>query len=291
MKQKSFILAFLLCSCIVYSQVNYPLITPDKIWSIVDQDPHGGATITTAYKFENDTIFNGESYYLVYECYLDSTLSNWSIYQNCFIREDTLGNVYKLVNNVELMIYGFSLEVGDSVFTGRQIAGQDVYAEVDTVDYVLINGDLRKRIVFDAYFYEIWIEGIVSLTHILFPFSRLTTFYFDLLCVNDSGNIIYQNAQFEDCYVYIVGITERDNHILKVKISPNPLKDQSIVEIEDPDPGKRQIHLVNSLGKIMRTITFYGNKCMVKKDGLSPGLYLVKLTSSNSYHCTRLIVE
>ena len=291
MKRIISISAILILTISSYSQSSYPLISPDKFWSIIDQDPHGGATTTTAYKFENDTVINGKEYLKVYECYFDSTFSIWAIYQNCFIREDSTGNVFRLLNNDSLQIYDFNLQVGDSTFTGVQIAGQDIYATVDTVDSILVNGNYRKRIVFDPYFQETWVEGIGSLTHILYPFSRLSTSHFDLSCVKESGITIYQNSLFEDCYIYVVGINDRFTKSGTLKITPNPIKDQAIIEIKNSNKSNFLLQVINTSGKIVRSYTFHGNKYVFLRDGLASGLYIVKITSDCSNHYAKLIVE
>ena len=279
MKKLFIIFAFLLYGSFGHPQVNFPLIVSDRTWSIVEHDPHGGATTTTAYKFENDTIINGKSYYLVYECYLDSTLTIWSLFQNCFVREDSLGNFYKLVNATEEQLYDFSLEVGDSIFTGYQIAGHDVYARVDTVDFIMINQEFRKRIVFDPYFQETWIEGIGSLTHILFPFSSgLSTLSFELLCVSDSGNIIYQNGEYQDCYVYIVGDNELTKVITKVKIYPNPASTHITIE----SSPSSQLSILNLNGQELMKQTSTEPKTVIEISSLPNGVYFVRVTGDKA---------
>jgi hypothetical protein len=292
MKAQFVLFSFLLSVSISYSQSNYPLIEAGKVWSVANFDPNNGPTTTTSYKFENDTLINGKNYYLTYDCYLDSTLSNWGIYDNIFVREDSLGNVYRLINNTEQLLYNFNMEVGDSIFTGYQIGFQDVYASVDSVDSVLINGNLRKRIIFDSYFNEIWIEGIGSLTHILYPFSKsMSTLWYDLLCVILGGSTVYQNSQFEDCYLYVVGNYDKDNIKLHIKIIPNPLHDRSVVNFLNSSNEIWQMEIVNVTGEIKRSQTITGNQIEIVRHELPPGMYLLRLTSEKDSYIEKLIVE
>jgi len=291
MKQISVILTFLLISSSIKSQVNFPLVAPFKIFSVVE-NCDGGRSITTAYKFENDTIINGKSYNMIYKCHLDSTLSNWILWNHNFIREDSLGGVFKLSYNTEKQLYTFNLEVGDSVFAEVQLGGHDIYAFVDTVDSILINGDYRKRIVFEEWFRETWIEGIGSIQSTIEPFAnRHHTCTDDLLCVDDNGILIYQNQEWNDCYIFYAGIIERNKQSSFIKTVPNPITDESVVEIDGPGHGQHQLQLFNSSGKLLRTDIFNGKKYIMKKEGLPSGLYLLKMTTGNSFHYGRIVIE
>jgi len=286
-----FIITFLCFPFFITAQVSFPVVDTGKIWSIVEGNYHDGLT-TTAYKFENDTTLNGLLYYQVYECYLDSTLLHWNLTYGFFVREDSLGNVYNYDSSGDFLLYTFNLEPGDSIFTGYQIGGHDYYAFVDTVDSVLINGDLRKRIVFGGWLQETWLEGIGSIHHILYPFSQLyTNEWLNLLCVHEDGILIYQNEEWNDCYVYVVGIANINQINKNIKISPNPVTDQSKVEMPCLGIQQNRLQIINVEGEIVRTVYFTGPVCRISKEGLPAGIYFLSVVSERNIFSSKFLIQ
>jgi hypothetical protein len=292
MKPTLLLLDLVLPGTFSYSQVNYPLVAPSKSWSILNEDPNSDQTTTTAYKFEGDTIIAGRHYYNTFQSYMDSSFANWMQEEGLFIREEQNGDVYRLINTAEMKIYDFGQGAADSAYTGITIAGQDLYATVSTADSVLIEGTLRKRIIFDSSFNEFWIEGIGSSTHVLYPFGNITsTLLTSLLCVKDSNVVIYQDLRFQSCYIYIVGIDHSVNRENLFQIFPNPMDQKSRIQIRPVVNVTAGLQIINCLGQIVRTITFTGDKFVIERDGLDPGLYTVQLTTSAGSWVKRLIIE
>ena len=294
MKKSVFVLALFSVFSFARSQSVLPLLEPGKVWSIASFLPHGGGATTSYYKFEGDTLVNGHHYYKTYVCNFDSTLSNWKIDTwYGLLREDPAGRVYTPEADSEFLLYDFSLLPGDSIFTGFQICSNDCYAYVNYVDSVMVSGTYRKRIVFSSVLdTRPWIEGIGSLSHVLDPYNRQSgTGWNDLLCVNYQGNLLYQNPLFESCYYLLMGTPSAESEKTPVTVNPNPVHQTALISIQNAENEYWLLEVFNAAGTVVRRFPIIGSQFLFNRDGLTPGLYLMKLTSNQRSFVVKLLVE
>jgi len=79
--------------------------------------------------------------------------------------------------------------------------------------------------------------------------------------------------------------------VILCKVYPNPFSDHAIVEIDsDVADGNGVIQLFDMSGKKIRDSRFSGNRTVIEKGDLSPGIYLYEVTFENRSIATGRIV-
>jgi hypothetical protein len=286
MKNVSLLIGLVFLTAVLSAQDYVPLIDTNRVWSHYTYFPHGGFGAFTHYKIGNDTIIDGEIYHRVLDAIFPD-FDNWR-YRNYTLRETANGEVFRRGPGAEKLIYDFSLNEGDSFYTGGSMGGQPLYAEVVTVDSILINGSYRKRIIFDDWFDENWIEGIGSSVSPFFPFDNIyTTILNFLVCVHEYGSLVYENPDsWYSCS--IVGVCQTEM-LSGFKLYPNPARDQVILELTDGMNEQFEIKMFDSRGVEIRNDRFNGSRYILSGDGLPHGLYFV-VVYSNDQSFTRKVL-
>ena len=290
MKRFDILFCFLLLTSLAAGQNQYPFLAPHRIWSVLEETSCSSGT--SSYKCPGDTIINGNSYRKVVSCYCDSSLTNWYP-ESYYVRETATGEVFKYESGSEHRIYTFNLVAGDSVFTGYQIGGIDAYAQVDIVDSILINNSFRKRIIFDPWFNEVWIEGIGSLSMPFSPFinSFFSGLQFSLLCVCDSANVTYQKPGWNTCYYVFTGMDNARESLSMVTVYPNPLTSATRITINHPEQASSRIDLYNQEMKMVFSDQFSGHEYTLGKTTLSPGIYFLVITVNERPFYKKVVIK
>ena len=271
----------------VKAQTYYPFVTENKIWSVLEGDMGGGHT--TWFKFLGDTLINGKIYKQTYYSN-DSLMQYWSKYF-CYIREDS-EKVYRLQNNVENLIYDFSLSKGDSINTNYQLGGQPVFVKVDTVDYVLINGSSRKRINFRNFINEVWIEGIGSSWTPFDPFINYFIYDigFSLVCVIDKDTLIYHDYGYPTCFLDYVNGIENYKTKSEFSISPNPFSTSTQITLSQTY-HQIALSVYDIQGKLVTQNQYKDtDKIQLNRKGLNNGMYFLRLVLDDKEVATGKIV-
>jgi|WetSurMetagenome_2_1015567.scaffolds.fasta_scaffold294295_1 hypothetical protein len=276
----------------INAQTYFPFATENKIWSEVTDS--WGSVWTTYYKLQGDTIINGKSYKVIYSTG-DSLMQYWTKDPNSFIRVDSNKKVYKYQPWEEKLIYDFSLRPGDSIDTYHVLGGQEFYAKVDSTDSISINGQYRKRIIFDPWLNEFWIEGIGSSSS---PFNPLINNFvadisFELLCVTDNDTLIYQNPDHDNCYwIWANGVYEINNQKdLKIIIYPMPVRTTATIIINDNTSKSWTAKIINNLGQVIANYFVKDNSFIFNSEGFNPGLYFLTVISDNRFMTSKIIIE
>jgi hypothetical protein len=174
-----------------YSQ---SIVVKDRIWSEAIFGSEGNSVSTTHYKFCGDTIVNHKTYKHV--CVSWSLNSNKWQHFNDLIREDSL-RVYKAnIKGKETLIYDFNLKKGETFFDEKL----DESFVVDSVVFREIQGKMLKHIYLSlqASLFMLWIEEIGSY-HGVFNHYDIVGGNVVLLCVEEHGDMLYINEQFDTC--------------------------------------------------------------------------------------------
>ena len=277
----------------VKSQNYHSFIGENKIWSELEfvwED-----TYTSNYKIEGDTIISNNTYYMVYSCTNDSLLQDWN-YQ-MLIREDSTKKVfgYNSFNQEEYILYNFSLIIGDSIYTGGEIGDNPLYAFVEDVDSILIDGEFRKRIIFEEWFNEFWIEGIGSSIGPFRPFANLfvADIGWELLCLEEDYNINYQNPNYNACFIHIINnlneLSIQNSNL--IKIYPQPAKDLVNIKIIDNSEKYDKIELININNQNKYIDKFTGNHYSINTNLFSSGLYIILVKSKNKILHGKIIID
>ena len=102
-----------------------------------------------------------------------------------------------------------------------------------------------------------------------FPMQAGLVYYFRLKMVDKNGSFIYSNIQSASCSKGSGGIV----------IAPNPAKDQ--FTIKGMESGKNRIVIYAANGQLVKTQTSTLNTDNVDITYLTPGMYMVKITSES----------
>lgn len=224
---------------------------------------------------DGDTLINGNVYFKLYSTFHHTTViypphPNPPQYINSsssagptFFRYDTLlKQAYHLknVDSTELLIYDFSLQVGDTL----PMQGTTIYAAViESIDTIIVMGVPAKRFTLDIGLGEIdernyIIEGMGGSNGLLhfqpeFPWLSGGFFmtHFNCFHLDDS---IYSPENLDCPFIDLVsGISYvEDPHI--VKISPNPTTDIFTIQINQ-ELLNSNFTLTDSNGKVIHHFT------------------------------------
>ena len=179
-------------------------IDTTKIWSIVSMDtgggPYQGNLTTSQFKFDGDTIINLETYHILHSSF-DANPQNWRA--NSFWKEKN-DSVFQFNTTIESeeLIYDFTLNENDSFHVDEFLT-----LKVDSVRSKEWGGRLRKH----WYFHDlsgnpisntVWIEGVGNTNN----FTISSDIYIVgaiswLLCFTENDELVYQNPEYNSCYV------------------------------------------------------------------------------------------
>ncbi len=77
-------------------------------------------------------------------------------------------------------------------------------------------------------------------------------------------------------------ISNYNNNWIQLKITPNPMYDNTIIEFDNTLIKKANARLIDHLGRTVRYFNnFSAGQIQIHKDDLSPGLYIIQLYSEN----------
>ena len=158
-------------------------VSEGSLWSCAETGTDGPPDYRFYWvRFEGDTMINGVEYKRIHKSF-DSLLTHWESVG--FIREDSIGRVYKIDDyyKKEVLSFDFSLGTGDSIFLMSSY-----YMHIDSVQ--------NKPFGFD-------------------PSERKHIYYY-LICYFEHGELIYHNEKFSNCFP--VSTATMPSAVHKVKV-------------------------------------------------------------------------
>jgi len=268
----------------------FPLVEDEKEWDDLmvmfnAPSPWDTTYYTFQTKFEGDTIIDDVNYFKVYRY---NPIGSYGWYYMGAIREDESRKVY-IHSGEEFLKYDFGVGLGDTFEIFEYSYPIDLI--VDAVDSVFVNGEYRRRLylIYVEYsaFTETWIEGIGSNRGVMGSGTAgVVGGWTRFLCMHLMGELIYMNPNYTSCNLTNVSIRELDE--AEVRIYPNPADDHIIIEFSDESKITSAIFYDKSGRKVLE-ISPSGNELDVSS--LSPGLYLLKLSTGNNYVTKKVIIK
>lgn len=278
MKKIILFIAFIIIYGSNYSQTYYPLVDTNRIWSTLYQTDDTSSPYfvqkTEFIKFSIDTLIRGKFYKKNFKSN-DSLMINWK--ENGFIREDSLKKVYYLSNenSNEILIYDFNITINDTI----KLPQFDAQLVVDSINYIEIGEHQRKQIYLSSSNgSEVWIEGIGSLFGILNSGLGIPCGgSYHLLCFTENNNLLYQNNEFNTCYLF-TDITEEIINT-KIKVFPNPVEDFLIIEIDLHYGKYYYLNFYNVFGTTIKSIVIHKgyNRLYINNLKLQTGIYFYNI--------------
>ncbi|HOW26474.1 MAG TPA: T9SS type A sorting domain-containing protein [Bacteroidales bacterium] len=278
MKRLILLFSSLLLLPVTYSQI---IVDTNKLW--VDAEYiNFGPGFTTAYRFQDDTIIGAYEYKELYKTD-DISLTDWGL--RGWMREEDKIVYFKdpYWDDDEYILYDFNLEMGDT-FNFIKYPWPMIVESIDTV--ILLNGELKKRIILDCFGdSEEWIEGIGStrgLTKVTEGIDVSDLWYW-LNCFFENDILKYEQFfLIYDCFFNTTGI-DKNTLDQKIVVSPNPFSDYTTFKYELPESGVIHLTIVNHLGQEVGVLiheTQPAGKHQVQWNvkGLSEGVYFYHLT-------------
>ncbi|MFT4762782.1 MAG: hypothetical protein ACI9LN_004770 [Saprospiraceae bacterium] len=184
---------------------------------------------TLSYKFEGDTIFNGELYKVLWIS-TDEFNEEWNITQ--YVRETSDGKIY---DSEDRLHYDFALSVGDTIDFSS-----DCTQQISAIDSIfLLDGTPRKRWEISAYnnpwntgVTDYWIEGIGSV-HLITNYGlagcSLDGGIYQLTCYHENNELLYQAG--EPCF--FTSTLEKETPFFEMSIFPNPVSSSLSVQLSN----------------------------------------------------------
>ena len=249
---------------------------------------------TTAIKFINDTLINDSLYKKAYYSQ-DEEYTNWSL--TGFVREDDEGFYFRNLTNNEEKLYSYNLQIGDVFYSKNSLYSSDsLLVSVNDIDSILINGIYKKRYrLIGPWQYdngmEDWIEGIGSLSGIIYPFiNEMTTGgEVRLLCYFEDGQPLYKTSIFglSECYYEDYVLANNEIEYKQIAIYPNPAKD--IINIESDITSDLNYCIYDVSGRVYLTGQLADNRINVS--GFRKGVYILRLSQQSGIIIRKIVKE
>ena len=300
------ILSILLLPNLLWGQVINHYENPDSKWNVAKTYPAGNIenpvfveTTTTVYGFQGDSLIDSEQWFKVYASNDPLFLTN--LEYRGLTRSENNKVFFRDISNQLDTLYDFNLNVGDSV----EFNLYGIYPEwlqVIEVSSIQLNGEDYKRIKFaepsiNAFdeLNEVWIEGIGSIHGPLFPsfpvkFSEEVPDSMMLTCSFSDNQDVWEHPFYATCYVNIVLILSADN-IEKVdfKVYPNPFTER--IHFENPQKGKYDLSVFNSLGQVVREMQTESNVTTMDLRDLKAGVYFIRMDNGVNAQTVKVVKE
>ncbi len=249
-----------------------------------------GVPLYSYYHLCGDTIIDNTSYQKLYRVSFDEDEGVFeSTYWRAIRAEDQ--QIYLWKNSGEVLLYDFSLEVGD-VFPveGGELVVEETYSQD-------IGGTVRKFIVFEPFLYyppEIWIEGIGSKLGLLdggtLPLgfdsspSGVCFLHGDI-----SYDWISQSSIPCDLELFssMVSCSEIVNDIedvtpqVNLSILPNPASNDLFIHFENGSFGQNYVEIFSISGKRVLAKTLDKSENRIDISHLCAGQYVIRILSEN----------
>lgn len=229
MKELYTLSVLLFVSCHLFAQEYLPMLRSDAEWRVAHSErvPVGEYTTnifyTEFYRLGADSVMDGQIWKSVYFV-ADSTFS-WDHVELQFaglIRESEgkvyyRGDHFRYIADDEIM-YDFSLEEGDVFWETTDDVGAPVELFVHAVDTIYLADSIPRRTLRFRYYYpysdftsghdiHVWVEGLGDLIYGLIDQRVVAGLDTNnprttdrLICYSAQDTLIYQSAEFEDCY-------------------------------------------------------------------------------------------
>lgn len=241
-----------------------------------------------------DTIFGDKVYMKIFSQF--SSSGSGGVYLQGGLREEGKQILfYKVPENVEFLLYDFSLQVGDTLEVKR-IVDQNIQPftmRVLSIDSITLTDGLHKRWKMKNIpatgFHETWIEGIGSTFGLL---NRTLGFLGGtpprLNCTRQNGETIYTLPNYSPCN-FTLWLTECQEmvavhaaEIASTVVFPNPFSDQLNVSMSAGD-ASTTLRLFDCFGKLLRSADVSGQTTFTwQRDDLPAGIYFLKVENQGA---------
>ncbi len=253
------------------------------------------------YAFFDDSItINNKVYSKLY--IIHDTLLNSSTAQYVFpFREDSNKKVYFIHDTLEIMLYDFSVNVGDTIyydytFEGTALEPLSHYKILDSTSTVLINNQIRKKYYFSGDITgNIWIEGIGAIDGegLMAPISSICTCgqILYLSCVKQADTVLWMNNPIcNKCFCYNYNGINDLNKNQDITIYPNPTESSFTINLRNLN-SYSIAKLYSYDMKLIEQFNVGTDKELKINKELKKGIYFIKVEYNDKYLLKKLVIN
>jgi len=247
---------------------------------------------TEIFIIEGDSVADGKDYQIIWASF--DSLATRHYYG--LLRESDQVVYYVPPGANEGVLYDFNLQAGESAMVRNFFClSEDVPITVMAIDTVEYMGTERKRWLLgeDEWVYDIWVEGIGSLSGPLYTRYEycIVCPAWELLCAYQAESKIYGNLSYENCYISFVVIDESPLGP-EIQLFPNPVIRGQKVQLHPATAGSL-LSLYSTTGTLMAQYVINETQTLeIETERLAPGLYTILITSLNKQnHRLKLLVQ
>jgi hypothetical protein len=191
-----------------------------------------------------------------------------------YFREETAtGRLYRyfpMIDEEEVLLCDMSLTVGDT-FYHIDSWGMAHPSVVESVSFE--NG---KKVICFALPYLPWHDALTFREGIFpnnFPIGYLDYYDFEnnLLCEYKDGEQVFENPEYNTCYIDETSVQEQD--LQHVSLYPNPAKETMLIE----GAKVAEVQVYNALGQLVKTLRDANE---IPVTDLPQGVYLLRITDA-----------
>ncbi|HPW42196.1 MAG TPA: T9SS type A sorting domain-containing protein [Bacteroidales bacterium] len=282
---------------LVHAQEYVPFPTSNVYWNEIELyqgqcDPPEYCKNT--FYLMGDTVIDSYLYKKIY-----SNDGNSTSYVGGLREENKRVFLYYTWCDHSVLLYDFNLNVGDTMFMSCLALECDInennYMTVVSVDSVLLEDQsYRRRINFDSGPHMSWIEGVGSVSGLLYPhYSCILCICFrELICFQEDVNTLYLNEENAACFNYCVSVSDLKNNDKMFQVYPNPAKYQTSVTIKSNE-GINRVELYDFLGRMIACEQKINSmEYKLQLGNLRQGVYFLRANLQNSQIVSnRLIIN
>ncbi|REJ81978.1 MAG: T9SS C-terminal target domain-containing protein [Bacteroidetes bacterium] len=275
------------------TSVYHPFPDSNAVWNIHSAGSYCGSFSMDeyySYTYFGDTTIHGNIYHkLVVPFVVKSDTcqaANPTGYTGGIRQDIASKKVYFIPSStgIEVLLYEFDLQTGDTISDGLMCSGSGPYAMVvQNKDSVYMNGSYRTAWNLSSLLGGsiTLIEGIGSTNGIIGYCPPIDPPIYELTCFIQNGNIIFPDT-LTNCNL-ITHLNELPTRT-KISISPNPFQhNANIIGSENAE-----LRLFNNLGKLVKEEK---NAKYIHREGLSGGIYFYEIRDRNIITTGKLIIH
>ena len=262
-----------------------PMVIEGNVWNIAYfyQDPlspfpPAAYYMTFVENINGDTVIDGLSYKKLY--IEDNSGYRVRGYLREDIKEQKIWYRQKGGFGIEELLYDFSLEAGETFELPPSRYEGSLYLDSITYVNIMENNDIRRKFWFtysegsvmsDK---ETWVEGIGSDLGMSFVgFNFALGGWTELLCAFNGSEQLYQNSNYNTCYMCNLNIDEADN--TSISVYPNPVTDKIHISNEQKLPVS-SIMIYDISGRLIKSCP--QGTTEIDMSDVSTGVYIIRIS-------------
>ncbi len=221
------------------------------------------------------------------------TESDWETVGS--IRKDETGKIFfkSLENNIEGLLYDFSIQQGDSLYILNSYFYKDsIKVYVDSVDTYEYEGQSKKRIFLkhivehkildvvkrDTIKTDTWIDGIGSMSGLMYSCYKAAPddgIWHKILCLKVNEQLAYHDSNYKSCFLEgLVNNQIAENAYNLVKVYPNPVVNEAKLVLDDlykNDEAFLEIYSLSGIKLVSKKLK--NGEYIIQKANFEPGIY------------------